>query len=76
MLGSVGMKTRAFVCLVGLACANTSVCAGTANPSPSPGFEIGKPFPDLILPSLADGRPASLSQFRGQKVLLHIFASW
>ncbi|MFQ5876188.1 MAG: TlpA family protein disulfide reductase [Acidobacteriota bacterium] len=39
-------------------------------------FEVGKPFPGLVLPSAADGRPMSLEQFRGRKVLLHIFASW
>ena len=38
-------------------------------------IEIGKPVPDLVLPTL-DGQPKSLADFRGQKVLLHIFASW
>ena len=39
-------------------------------------IEVGKPFPNLILPSLADGGPGSVIQFRGKKTLLHIFASW
>ncbi len=39
-------------------------------------FKVGQPFPNLRLPSLKDGNPASLSDFRGQKVILHIFASW
>ena len=39
-------------------------------------IEVGKPFPNLILPSLEDGRPASIVQFRGKKTLLHVFASW
>ena len=39
-------------------------------------FEVGTPFPTLSLPSLDDGRPASIADFRGQKVILHIFASW
>ena len=43
---------------------------------PSHGFEVGTPFPTLSLPSLDDGRPASIADFRGQKVILHIFASW
>ena len=43
---------------------------------PSHGFEVGTPFPTLSLPSLDDGRPASIGDFRGQKVILHIFASW
>ncbi len=39
-------------------------------------FEVGMPFPTLSLPSLDDGRSASIADFRGQKVILHIFASW
>ena len=39
-------------------------------------IEGGRPFPNLVLPSLADGRPSSLVQYRGKKVLLHVFASW
>ncbi len=39
-------------------------------------FEVGMPFPPLSFPSLDDGRPASIADFRGQKVILHIFASW
>jgi hypothetical protein len=42
----------------------------------SPRFKVGQPFPDLILPSAEDGQPTSLAQYRGKKVLLHIFASW
>lgn len=39
-------------------------------------FEVGKPFPDLTLPSLEDGTPTSIADFRGKKLLLHVFASW
>ena len=39
-------------------------------------IEVGRPFPNLVLPSLADGRPSSLVQYRGKKILLHVFASW
>jgi len=46
-----------------------------ARPS-STGFKVGEPFPNLVLPSLADGKPLSLARFRGQKLILHIFASW
>ena len=31
--------------------------------------------PDFTLPDL-DGRPWTLSQFRGQKVVLYVYASW
>ncbi len=39
-------------------------------------IEVGKPFPNIVLPALADGRPASVATFRGKKILLHVFASW
>ena len=37
---------------------------------------VGLPFPDLTLPALEDGKPVSIRDFRGQKLILHIFASW
>ena len=37
---------------------------------------VGEPFPLLVLPSAEDGRPASLEENRGRKVVLHVFASW
>lgn len=37
---------------------------------------VGRPFPDLILPALEDGRPRSISELRGKKTMLHVFASW
>ncbi len=40
------------------------------------GIEVGKPFPDVRLPSMTDGKLMSIADFRGQKVLLHVFASW
>ncbi len=39
-------------------------------------FPVNQPFPNIALPALADGRPASIADYRGKKVLLHIFASW
>ena len=39
-------------------------------------FKVGQPFPDLVLPRADNGQPMSLAQYRGKKVLLHIFASW
>ena len=36
----------------------------------------GEPFPEVMLPALVDGRPASIADFRGSKVALHVFASW
>ncbi|MCH7824095.1 MAG: hypothetical protein IH849_04780 [Acidobacteria bacterium] len=39
-------------------------------------FAEGDLFPDLAFPSLEDGSPTRLSDFRGHKVMLHVFASW
>lgn len=43
---------------------------------PIPQLRAGLPFPNLTLPDCEDGRPTSLADFRGKRVLLHIFASW
>ena len=47
----------------------------TAQRRDSP-FVEGETFPDLAFPSLEDGTPTRLSDFRGTKVMLHVFASW
>jgi len=39
-------------------------------------FEVGRVVPALTLPSITDGKPMSLADFRGQKVMLHVWASW
>ena len=38
-------------------------------------IEVGKSFPNLKLPTL-DGGSLSIEDLRGEKVLLHVFASW
>jgi hypothetical protein len=53
-----------------------AVPAPTAGQLPPQPFEVGTSFPTLSLPSLEDGRPASIADFRGRKLILHIFASW
>ncbi len=45
------------------------------SPKP-PVMELGKPYPAFTLPKIDDRAPTSLSDFRGQKVLLIHFASW
>jgi hypothetical protein len=40
------------------------------------GFNPGEAFPTIALPSAADGRPVSLADFRGKKVIVNVFASW
>ena len=52
--------------------------AGTIPSTRAEGYapQVGEPHPDFTLPSIEDGKPVSLSQFRGHKVLLIHFASW
>jgi hypothetical protein len=38
--------------------------------------KVGQRHPDFTLPDIATGKPVSLSDFRGKKVLLIQFASW
>lgn len=37
---------------------------------------VGQRHPDFTLPTISDGKPVSLSQFRGKRVLLIHYASW
>jgi len=54
-----------------------AMAEGEAQPTLSPtGFETGQTFPPLAFPSLESDRPRSLADFRGEKVVLQIFASW
>ncbi len=39
-------------------------------------FRVGEPVPRLRLPSVSGGSPLSLSDFRGEKLMLHVWASW
>ena len=50
--------------------------AGRASVAKGYDLQVGQPFPDIRLPSLADGRPLSIRDLRGKKTLLMIFASW
>ena len=55
-----------------------SVC-GVPEPVADPAgvaIEVGRPFPDLVLPAIEDRSPSSIARFRGKKTLLHVFASW
>ena len=38
--------------------------------------KVGEPLADFTLPRIDNGEPASLSDYRGRKVLLIMFASW
>ena len=39
-------------------------------------IEVGEPFPLLQLPRQGDGRPGGVADYRGEKLVLHVFASW
>lgn len=62
-----------------LAAATAAASAGSVSidvgQSAAPSIEVGEPFPDITLPTL-DGEAMSIADFRGQKVVLHVFASW
>lgn len=52
-----------------------------AQPEPQPipaaaGVEVGQPFPVMLLPRIDTGRPDTIVNYRGQKLIMHIFASW
>lgn len=68
--GRVKMRLHTFILLSALLLVSNLAKAQT------PKIEVGQVFPNLTLPSLEDGRPTSLADFRGHKVILHIFASW
>jgi len=64
---------RIMTCLLlGLAI-GSSAAAGS---SKSYSFEVGSPFPVIALPSLDNDKPLSVKDFRGRKLVLHIWASW
>ncbi|MFC3071371.1 DsbE family thiol:disulfide interchange protein [Phenylobacterium soli] len=47
------------------------------NPQVQPKAMVGKPVPDLALPSLDDGTPVKLREIAGGKpVIVNFFASW
>jgi hypothetical protein len=52
--------------------AGLTTSAGAAGYNP----RVGDRHPDFTLPDVATGKPKSLSDFRGKKVLLIQFASW
>ena len=58
------------------ACVFLSAQAAHAGDGVRTGTREGERFPDLNLPSIANGKMVSLSSFRGKKVLLLKFASW
>ncbi len=50
--------------------AMTSPCLEAAD------WSGGKVFPPIVLPTIDGEQSLSLNDFRGEKVMLHVFASW
>jgi hypothetical protein len=59
-----------------LACVAAALLTAASYGADAPRLEVGEPFPDLVLPALDDGRPLSVAQFRGRRLILMVFASW
>jgi hypothetical protein len=56
---------------------STSGSIGVPARSPNAAeFHEGQMFPTMVFPSLANDRPRSVRDFRGKKLILHIFSSW
>ena len=65
------MKTILAIALV----LSAAPAIGAGKPFPQLG--VGKPFPVLDLPlATTPERSASIMDFRGRKLMLHLFASW
>jgi len=67
---------KAYWALVTLGLLHWCHALGWAAQEASMELKVGRPFPEIVLPSLQDSRPSSIAQFRGHKLILHIFASW
>ncbi len=74
--GSFHLTLLATVLVCVLGCAAVPDSEQTGGFLSEADFEVGQKFPDIVFPALDGERPLSLADFRGQKVLLHIFASW
>ena len=49
---------------------------GDVRAQEKPVIEVGKAFPEIVLPVLGTGEDASVQRFRTRKVMLQVFASW
>jgi len=50
--------------------------AASAAAQTAPAFEVGETFPAIVLLDADGSAPRSIADFRGQKIILHMFASW
>jgi hypothetical protein len=63
------------LCLTILCGVSTSTARAQSS-LPATDFHPGQQFPEVVLPSLKDGQPMSITEFRGKKLILQVFASW
>lgn len=61
----------AVACLAGVAC-----LAMPAAAAPEGSLVPGESFPDIAMPNAASGELQSIADFRGEKLMLQVFASW
>ena len=64
--------------MLAIAAAACGMVLGSAPSAEAQGYapKVGRRHPDFTLPRIDGRAPASLSDFRGKKVLLIQFASW
>lgn len=51
-------------------------CAFLATSAQGQSLSVGKVFPEVVLPSVETGEKTSFSSLGGEKMMLHLFASW
>lgn len=74
---SSSLRVVAVVALTVLAVAAAATARdGTPTQGVDLPFEVGEPFPEVALPTLDGGEPTTLAAYRGDKIILHVFASW
>ena len=61
---------KRLVLLIVTACVMPILASG------NPFIREGERFPEIVLPAIDDGAALSIASFRGQKLMLHNFASW
>ena len=63
------------LCLT-ILCGASPSTARAQSSLPATDFQPGQQFPEVVLPSLKDGQPISITEFSGKKLIFPIFASW
>jgi hypothetical protein len=67
---------RYFVLIGMVLMTNCSAPESGAGSDEFPELRVGESFPDLRLPSAGSGGALSIADFAGERLVLHIWASW